>query len=51
MENSFSRQIFPYALQVRKGLVPLLDDKKRLVRREAVDCRSAWYAAVGRPAL
>ncbi|KAI9315826.1 RNAPII transcription regulator C-terminal-domain-containing protein [Dichotomocladium elegans] len=34
----------PYLNNVIKELVKSLDDKKRLVRREAVECRAKWYA-------
>ncbi|CAO3587234.1 unnamed protein product [Absidia cylindrospora] len=33
----------PYATTVIKKLGLALDDKKRLVRKEAVDCREQWY--------
>lgn len=34
--------IYPYQAQIIRGLVPCLDDKKRLVRKEAVLSRSEW---------
>lgn len=33
----------PHASFVLKQLKKPLDDKKRIVRKEAVDCRSKWY--------
>ena len=38
-------QIFPMAKRVVRELAPLLDDKKRIVRADAVTCRSEWYGA------
>lgn len=35
--------VYPYRLTVIKGLLPCLDDKKRLVRKEASSCRSKWF--------
>ena len=35
--------MFPYQSEVLQGLESCLDDKKRLVRREAVRTRSNWY--------
>lgn len=32
----------PYASKVIKKLGFVLDDKKRLIRKEAVDCREQW---------
>ncbi|XP_033632616.1 MMS19 nucleotide excision repair protein homolog isoform X2 [Asterias rubens] len=34
--------VFPYQSQVIRGLVPRLDDKKRVVRKEAVRSRNLW---------
>jgi DNA repair/transcription protein MET18/MMS19 len=34
---------YPHRVQVLNGLDVCLDDKKRLVRKEAVECRSKWY--------
>ena len=34
----------PHLSYVTKQLVKPLDDRKRLVRREAVECRAKWYA-------
>lgn len=34
--------IYPYAQRVTRELVPALDDKKRLVRAEAVKSRNEW---------
>jgi hypothetical protein len=31
--------------QVLKALSAAVDDKKRVVRKEAVRCRQAWYAS------
>ncbi|KAI5850424.1 RNAPII transcription regulator C-terminal-domain-containing protein [Morchella snyderi] len=36
--------VLPYRRQVVKGLVGVLDDPKRGVRKEAVDCRAKWFA-------
>ena len=36
-------QIFPHRSTVTKGLAPCLDDKKRLVRKEAAKARSDWF--------
>eukprot|EP00041_Stephanoeca_diplocostata_P003251 m.33009 g.33009 ORF g.33009 m.33009 type:complete len:1046 (-) comp14189_c0_seq1:56-3193(-) len=38
-----SQKVYPLATRVIQGLVPVLDDKKRIVREHAVRCRSAWY--------
>ncbi|CAG8494406.1 1527_t:CDS:10 [Paraglomus occultum] len=35
--------LFPYKSQVIRVLAEALDDRKRLVRKEAVDCRSKWF--------
>ncbi|KAF9973632.1 hypothetical protein BGZ73_003128 [Actinomortierella ambigua] len=37
----------PYKQQVLKDLERVLDDKKRYVRREAVECRSLWFTLSG----
>ncbi|KAG0363397.1 hypothetical protein BG005_000651 [Podila minutissima] len=37
----------PYKAQVLKELEKSLDDRKRLVRREAVECRSQWFTLSG----
>lgn len=37
----------PYKAQVLKELEKSLDDRKRLVRREAVECRSQWFSLSG----
>ena len=34
--------LIPYRNAVIRGLLPVLDDPKRYVRKEAVDCRAAW---------
>ena len=34
--------LLPYRNRVARGLMPPLDDPKRDVRRQAVDCRTAW---------
>ena len=36
--------LLPYKRQVMKMLSPVLDDSKRTVRKEAVDCRVKWWA-------
>ncbi|SAM02494.1 hypothetical protein [Absidia glauca] len=42
--SSLSRDVLlPYASHVTKQLGKTLDDKKRLVRKEAVDCRGKWF--------
>lgn len=35
--------LLPHVSYVLKQLKKPLDDKKRIVRKEAVDCRSKWY--------
>lgn len=35
--------LLPYKMDVIYGLIDAIDDKKRLVRKEAVDTRSKWY--------
>ncbi|KAF9359838.1 hypothetical protein BGX26_011306 [Mortierella sp. AD094] len=37
----------PYKARVLKELEKSLDDRKRLVRREAVECRSQWFTLNG----
>ncbi|KAG0281713.1 hypothetical protein BGZ95_000053 [Linnemannia exigua] len=37
----------PYKAQVLKELEKCLDDRKRIVRREAVECRSQWFTLNG----
>ena len=39
-------QVVSYQSQVLRALVPCLDDKKRLVRKEAARTRSSWYVDV-----
>ncbi|KAL1925687.1 uncharacterized protein VTP21DRAFT_570 [Calcarisporiella thermophila] len=39
--------LYPYKTQVLRELAKPLDDRKRLVRREAVECRAKWYAFTG----
>ena len=34
--------LFPYRGVVTRGMMTILDDSKRHVRKEAVDCRAAW---------
>ncbi|KAG1471140.1 hypothetical protein G6F56_002297 [Rhizopus delemar] len=42
---SLSKEIIkPHSLSVLAKLKIPLDDKKRIVRKEAVDCRSKWFA-------
>ncbi|XP_067037088.1 MMS19 nucleotide excision repair protein homolog isoform X2 [Acropora muricata] len=35
--------VYPYKTKVCKTLADSVDDKKRLVRKEAVKCRNKWY--------
>lgn len=35
--------LLPYKNKVTKGLQNILDDPKRKVRKEAVECRAAWF--------
>ena len=35
--------VLPYKNKVTRGLLNALDDPKRHVRKEAVDCRAAWF--------
>ena len=37
-------KVFPFKARVTRELVDLLDDHKRVVRREAVKCRNEWLA-------
>lgn len=42
--SSIGRDVLrPHVVYVVKQIGLCLDDNKRLVRREAVDCRSKWY--------
>ena len=36
--------LLPYRNAVTRGMLNVLDDPKRNVRKEAVDCRAAWLA-------
>ena len=36
--------LLPFRSAVTRGLSNVLDDPKRNVRKEAVDCRAAWLA-------
>ncbi|RPA91136.1 ARM repeat-containing protein [Choiromyces venosus 120613-1] len=36
--------LLPYRRQVIRSLMTVLDDPKRNVRKEAVDCRAKWYS-------
>ena len=36
--------LIPHAKAVDQGVVKVLDDPRRDVRRAAVDCRTAWLA-------
>src|SRR5436190_20408266 len=42
-----SDSIDPFQKQVIRGVGLILDDPKRAVRKEAVDCRHAWYSSSG----
>ncbi|ORX52808.1 ARM repeat-containing protein [Hesseltinella vesiculosa] len=47
LATSLSRDVaLPHAHFVTKQLARSLDDRKRLVRREAVDCRAKWFAII-----
>ncbi len=35
--------LLPYKITVTRGLLNVLDDPKRNVRKEAVECRAAWF--------
>ena len=37
-----SPQVYPYKTKVCRALAESIDDKKRLVRKEAVKCRNEW---------
>jgi DNA repair/transcription protein MET18/MMS19 len=39
--------LFPFKSKILKELSTVLDDKKRLVRKQAVDCRNKWYLFIG----
>jgi len=39
--------LFPFKSKILKELITVLDDKKRLVRKQAVDCRSKWFLFIG----
>ncbi|EWC45959.1 hypothetical protein DRE_04752 [Drechslerella stenobrocha 248] len=36
--------VIPYKRQIMRALLKALDDPKRSVRKEAVDCRARWFA-------
>ncbi|CAB4009785.1 MMS19 nucleotide excision repair homolog [Paramuricea clavata] len=36
-------EVYPYKKQVIQSLAKCLDDQKRLVRKEAVQCRNEWF--------
>jgi len=38
--------IYPFKNLVINGLVSVLDDIKRSVRREAVNCRNVWFTTI-----
>jgi len=38
--------ISPYMKSIVRGLKPVLDDKKRLVRKMAVKARNEWYVVI-----
>eukprot|EP00038_Savillea_parva_P031031 m.82395 g.82395 ORF g.82395 m.82395 type:complete len:1037 (+) comp9462_c0_seq1:41-3151(+) len=40
-------RIFPLVGEVIRGLIPVLDDRKRMVRHKAVECRAAWFLIGG----
>ncbi|KAI8144181.1 Dos2-interacting transcription regulator of RNA-Pol-II-domain-containing protein [Fennellomyces sp. T-0311] len=42
-------ELRPLALRVTKDLAMALDDKKRQVRKEAVDCREKWFNLLDTP--
>jgi len=42
-----TQKVFPYAQRLIMDLMPVLDDRKRLVRQKAVACRSAWIGIGG----
>eukprot|EP00510_Aplanochytrium_minuta_P000332 CAMPEP_0184023124 /NCGR_PEP_ID=MMETSP0954-20121128/11123_1 /TAXON_ID=627963 /ORGANISM="Aplanochytrium sp, Strain PBS07" /LENGTH=1147 /DNA_ID=CAMNT_0026305847 /DNA_START=93 /DNA_END=3536 /DNA_ORIENTATION=- len=35
-------QIFPFKKTIGRGIMPALDDRKRAVRRKAVECKNLW---------
>jgi DNA repair/transcription protein MET18/MMS19 len=35
--------VLPFAKGTLKSIVIALDDKKRLVRKQAVECRESWF--------
>ena len=37
--------VHPFRARVLEGIAPFLDDDRRAVRREAVRCRTRWFAA------
>lgn len=41
-------KIDPFQKLVIRQLGKILDDPKRVVRKEAVDCRHAWYSSSGK---
>uniref|UniRef100_A0A8C6P3L3 MMS19 nucleotide excision repair protein n=1 Tax=Nothobranchius furzeri TaxID=105023 RepID=A0A8C6P3L3_NOTFU len=41
--SQFPTQVLPFRARVLRALAQALDDKKRLVRREAVHARGAWF--------
>ena len=41
-DNSLLHKVYPYKNKVTRALADNLDDKKRLVRAEAVKCRTEW---------
>lgn len=42
--KNISRDIvLPHVRETLKAIAVPLDDKKRLVRKQAVECREAWY--------
>jgi len=43
LSNLPVHSVYPYQKNVIKSLKSCLDDKKRLVRREAYKCRNQWY--------
>jgi DNA repair/transcription protein MET18/MMS19 len=44
ISTKISRDIvLPYVKQTLKAIAIPLDDKKRLVRKQAVECRESWY--------
>ncbi|CAB4400794.1 unnamed protein product [Rhizophagus irregularis] len=39
--------LFPFKSKILRELSAALDDKKRLVRKQAVDCRNKWFLFIG----